>query len=249
MTVRIDNPKTLPSRWRWAIRGAVALALVIGAYLAVAYLVLPAVWKHHERHPALSGAPRTTVTAEGIPGDPINIALVGTQTEVVQAMLSAGWLPADPTTLHTAGRIVEDVMLNRPYPDAPVSNLYVWGKKQDLAFEQPSSHSPKQRHHVRFWSSQQTDANGRPLWLGAATYDMSVELSHRNGQITHRIAPDVDAERDKIVSDLAQAGWLAEQSRAAGIGPTQSGRNGGGDRYVTDGDLIVCVLGRMEGSR
>ena len=82
--------------------------------------------------------------------------------------------------------------------------------------------------------------------MGAATCDISVELSHRTGQITHRIAPDVDPERDKIVSDLAQAGCLAGQSREAGIGPTKSGRNGGGDPYVTDGDMIVCMLARMK---
>ena len=64
--------------------------------------------------------------------------------------------------------MVADVLERKPYPDAPVSNLYLWGRIQDLAFEQPVGNSPKQRHHVRFWRSAEVDDNGEPLWLGAA---------------------------------------------------------------------------------
>jgi len=34
-------------------------------------------------------------TASDIPGDPLNIALVGTQEEVIRAMTKAQWDPAD----------------------------------------------------------------------------------------------------------------------------------------------------------
>ena len=74
-----------------------------------------------------------------------------------------------------------------------------------MAFEKPVGHSPKERHHVRFWRTEKLD-EGRIVWIGSAAYDIGVELSRTTGQITHHISPDVDAERDLIVADLTRAG-------------------------------------------
>jgi hypothetical protein len=126
-----------------------------------------------------------------------------------------------------------------------VSNLYLWGRPQDLAFERSVGKSPRQRNHVRLWRAAQPDGEGRPLWLGAATFDRSVGFSHRTGQITHHIAADVDAERDQLFADLDHTGLLVEEYRVPGVGPTRRGRNGGGDVYYTDGDIRVGVLARI----
>ena len=77
-----------------------------------------------------------------------------------------------------------------------MSPLYVFGRKQDLAFEQDVGGSADQRHHVRWWRAEPLDAAGRPLWIGDATFDRDAGISHLTGQITHHIAPDIDAERD-----------------------------------------------------
>jgi LssY-like putative type I secretion system component LssY len=106
--------------------------------------------------------------------------------------------------------MVGSVVFHRPYVDAPVSKLYLWGRPEDLAFEQAVGDAPARRHHVRFWRSGAADEMGRPLWLGAATYDVGVGFSHTTGQITHHIAPDIDGERDKIIADLHQAGQLRQ---------------------------------------
>src|SRR2546427_628383 len=81
---------------------------------------------------------------------------------------------------------------------------------QDLAFEKPAGRSASRRHHVRFWRSGELGQGGEPLWIGAATFDRSVGLSHRTGQVTHHIAPDVDTERDGLVADLVRAGQLGK---------------------------------------
>ena len=130
-------------------------------------------------------------------------------------MLAAGWHPADPITLRTSLRIAESVVLHRPDPDAPVSALYLFGRKQDLAFEQDVGGSADERHHVRWWRVDTEDVDGRPLWIGDAAFDRGAGISHRTGQITHHIAPDIDAERDYLMAGLAQAGRLA----AATSGP------------------------------
>ncbi len=76
----------------------------------------------------------------------------------------------------------------------PVSNLFLFGRKADLAFEKPLGDSPRERHHVRFWRTEKTHA-GRPAWIGSAAFDIGVELSRTTGQVTHHISPDSDAER------------------------------------------------------
>lgn len=230
-------------RWRrHVIRGLKLLACVVMLWLLAAYVILPALWRHYEHQPGLQDAPKTTLTPQGIPGDPLNVGLIGNEEGIVHAMVSSGWNPADPVTLRTSIRIAGSVLRDRPYPDAPVSSLFLFGRKQDLAFEKAVGKSASHRHHVRFWKSQDVGHNGAPLWLGAATYDQSVGLSHLTGQITHHIGPDIDAERIGLMTDLRKQGWLIELFQVTGVGSTLLGRNGGGDRYYTDGELTVGVL-------
>ena len=193
-------------------------------------------------HPALARSPRHTTTAQGNQGDAINVAFIGTEEEVHRMFAAAGWYAADPITLQTSVRIAADVVLHKPYAHAPVSDLYVWGRKQDAAFEQPVGDSPKQRHHVRFWCSPEVDRNGEPLWLGAATYDERVELSRTTGGITHKISPEIDNERNKLVTDAARAGVLDGYYWVDRFHRDPQGRNGGGDLYFTDRRLAVGVI-------
>ncbi len=227
---------------RWVLRGIAILAGLLVTYVLLAYVILPALWRHYEHHPAMQDAPKTTQTAQGIPGDPLNVALVGTESEVLHALLVASWYPADPITFRTIIRVGKSVLLGRPYQEAPVSNLYVWGRREDLAFEQTVGKSPRQRHHVRLWRSDELGVEGRPLWVGAATFDRGVGLSHFTKQVTHHIAPDTDAERDKLIADLKQAGQLIEIYQVTGVGATLLGHNGEGDWYYTDGELTAGVL-------
>jgi hypothetical protein len=117
------------------VQSGLALLSGLAVYTLAAYLLIPALWYIEIlRHSALQGAPRLTHTAAGIPGDPLNIALVATDSELVNAMLAAAWHPADPITLATSLRMVGSVVFRRPYVDAPVSPLYLWGRREDLAF-------------------------------------------------------------------------------------------------------------------
>jgi hypothetical protein len=195
-----------------------------------------------EGHPALVRSPRHTTTRRGDQGDAVNIAFIGTEEELHRALSAAGWYAADPITLKTSLRIAADVVLKKPYDHAPVSDLFLWGRRQDAAFEQPVGDSPKQRHHVRFWRSAEVDQRGDPLWLGAATYDERVEISRTTGGITHRIAPDIDRERNKLVRDAARAGLLDGYYWVDEFHRVREGRNGGGDPYFTDGRLAVGVI-------
>ena len=224
---RGDGVRTHRRRLR-ARHLAVGLPTLAGLYGMLAYLLLPWAWTHYEHQRGLAGRTMLTATAQGIPGDPLNVGFVGSRDDLIRAMGAAQWYPADLLTWRTSIEIAGSVLLDRPYRDAPVSPLFYADR----------------RHHVRIWRVLDSGSEGQPVWLGAATYDRGIGLSRLTGAITHHIAPDVDAERDLIGASLKDVGVVATTYTVSGVGPTLFGRNGEGDRYFTDGDIHVFVLGR-----
>jgi hypothetical protein len=218
------------------------IVVIAACYGVLAYIVLPRIWSHYERQPGLASHAAVTTTTAGIPGDPLNVGFVGSKTDVILALHRAGWYPADPITLKSSLEISASVVLDRPDDGAPVSPLYFDGRKQDLAFEKEIGNSADKRNHVRFWQVLDSGAEGRPVWLGSASQDAGVTLSRDTGQVTHRIAPDIDAERDLLIGDLVAAKVVTGLYQVSGVGPTVAGRNGEGDRYYTDGDIHFAVL-------
>jgi hypothetical protein len=234
------NLPALESRFKHLIIvGLVACMIAAITYFLLAYEFVPSAWRFVERrHPAVDMIGTRTFTSAGIPGDPLNIAFVGSDEALHKKMLAAGWYPADPITFASSLRIAKDSVMHKPYPYAPVSDLYFNGKKQYYAFEQVAGGDPSKRHHVRFWLVPMLDNLDRPMWVGAATFDSGVGLSHTTGQITHHISPLVDLERDKLVADLQNSGTIV----LTWIDPFQKaleGHNGGGDKFVTDGRLAI----------
>ncbi len=226
-------------------RAATASLAILLGYLAVAYVAAPEFWWW--RMGGLNSLAMRTTTTTGIPGGPINVGLVGSRNDVLTAFAAAAWRPADAITLKTSIEIGLSVIFHRPDPEAPVSTLIFDGRPQDLAFEKPVGGSADQRHHVRFWQVEPLTPGGDgPLWLGAASFDRGVGLSHDTGQITHHIGPDLDAERAFVMSDLTQAGKIRSTYEVEGSGATQTGRNGGGDPYFTDGKVLIGVLGATD---
>ncbi|MGE5157266.1 MAG: LssY C-terminal domain-containing protein [Gemmatimonas sp.] len=217
------------------------IAILLG-YTSLAYIVLPAFWTHYEHQKGLATMPMVTRTAQGIPGDPINVGLIGDAREVLCAMNAAGWFPADPVTLRSSIEIAGSVLLDRAYKDAPVSKLFYLGRREDYAFEKPAGKSADRRHHVRFWKVMDKGQENRPVWLGAVTFDKGVGVSHFTGAITHHIDADIDAERDLLARDLENAGMVTAKYQVTGVGLTLTGRNGGGDLYYTDGEVWVLRL-------
>lgn len=221
---------------------AVVVSAVLAAYGAIAYIALPSIWAHYEHQKGLAGFSMLTRTAQGIPGGPLNVGLVGSKEDVLCAMHAAAWYPADPITFRSSLEIVGSVVLDRPYRDAPVSSLFYERRREDLAFEKPDGKSADRRHHVRFWEVLKRGDEGRPVWLGSVTFDRDVGLSRYTGQVTHHIAADIDAERDGLTGDLKTAEVVEAIYEVSGIGPTLNGRNGEGDRYYTDGEIEISRL-------
>lgn len=181
--------------------------------------------------------PKITHTQSGAAGDPINMLFVGSNNQIMQSFQQAGWLIPDPITSQTSAKIAVDSLAHRSYPTAPVSNLYVFGRVQDLAFEKPTG-DVQNRGHIRIWKTG-TFINGQPVWVGAASYDSGIELSSTTHLPTHHIAPTVDLERNTVGADLEKTDLVKEEADVAFTPPIVFARNGGGDYYESDGDVLV----------
>ena len=229
---------------------AFGLGLVLLCYLLFAYVILPFGWNWFaQKRPSFDDNPRLTETGDGHPGGPLNVALIGSENQLRSIMTAAKWNEVNPLGVKSDLKIAVDTVLSRSYDEAPVSKLYLFGRKEDLAFEQPVDGNPRQRHHVRFWRTEKNDSEGRPIWIGAASYDERVGLSHTTGQITHHIAPDVDTERHHIFATLETTNQLTDTYQVEGFQKVLQGKNGGGDPWHTDGDLRVGVITPPSGSR
>lgn len=231
---------------------ALGATYALGAYVILPYAVRMGLKVLQRRH-----VPRFTITGDGLPGDPVNLALFGTGDELKRAFAAADWTEADPLTLRSAWRMVRTFALNESYPAAPFSTLYLFGRGQDVGFQLPIDGSPRKRHHVRFWAKAvaeveaDIDAAGfwlntdrpdpsRPvLWVGAGTKDTGFGLTRLTFQITHATDRDTNAERDYIIAALERAGVVVDVERYdAGDRLTADHVN----HYVTDGDVAVARL-------
>jgi hypothetical protein len=177
----------------------------------------------------------------------VNIALEGSRATILAAFAAIGWVPADPLSLRDDARLATDAVLHRSYPTAPVSRLYLFGRQEDFAVEHELG-SVARRDHARFWDTKRRDPTTHlELWIGDASRDSGIEVLRRHGipvGTTHHIDPDLDAERTRIVQALRATGRVLAVVMEPGMGATTAGRNGGGDRFFTDGRVAVIVLNR-----
>ena len=148
-----------------------------------------------------------TRTGDGLLGDPVNLALLGHEGQLHEAMTSAGWILADDLNARSGRAMVTATVARRSYPQAPVSPLMLFDRQQDFAYQQEVGGSTSQRHHVRFWRCPEgwmLPGGYAADWLAAGTYDKSVGFSLFTFQITHKIEANTDIERDFVVSTVIE---------------------------------------------
>lgn len=225
------------------------LWLIVVLWVLLAYLLLPRI------HTLLTlvyvpdyfiGRARTY---EGLLGDPVNLAFLGTEEQIHIAMRRAGWDRADELGFRSGLRIVTSTLTRRSYDSAPVSPLYVFGGMQDFTYQQEVAGNPARRHHVRFWKTPDDWylPGGRKVdWVAAGTYDRRVGLSIFTLQITHKISSDIDRERDHIVATIDEGSPEAETTLIRHFSSGYHSRNGGGDEMNTDGDLPILDLTEVQ---
>lgn len=181
-------------------------------------------------------------TADGMLGDPINLALNGSALDVQTALESAGWTRADELTIRSSLGMIRSALLRVSYPAAPVSGLYVFNRLQSFTYQQEVDGNASRRHHVRFWKTPNgwlLPGGQRVDWVAGATYDRAVGLSSFTFQVTHKVDMDTDIERDYVIDTIRYADPECGVDVIENFSTAYHSRNGGGDQVTTDGDLPI----------
>ena len=231
-----------------------ALGLTYGI---AAYIVLPRIVRLGLKILQRKRVPRFTTTSDGLPGDPVNIALIGTLQHLRAAFATVGWSEADQLGLSSSWRMIRAFVFNSPYPNAPFSTLYLFGRGQDIGFQKAIDNSPRKRHHIRFWALDLARAEdsmesasfwqktARPptdasaLWVGAGTKDIGLSLTQLTFQITHATDSDTNAERDYIVGELRNHRVI---EAATSYQPGQHLPVERVNHYIADGEVTLANL-------
>jgi hypothetical protein len=233
---------------------AVALGFT---YAIAAYVILPRAVRMGLKIVQQKRVPRYALTGDGLPGDPVNLALIGTFQQLRSAFAAVGWSEADRLDVASSWRMVRAFVFNSPYPTAPFSTLYLFGRGQDIGFQKAIDNSPRKRHHVRFWAlslaraedtlgtasfwlnTDRPPEEARVLWVGAGTRDTGLSLTRLTFQITHATDSDTNLERDHIMAELAKNRVIRDvASYRAGDHLAAERVN----RYITDGHVMLASL-------
>jgi hypothetical protein len=187
----------------------------------------------------LQGAPQRASGKDGKPGDPLNPVVIGSSAEIQDVFNKAGWGEAERKTGKSVWDTVRAVAGDQGFGRAPVSDLYLFGHREDLAFEKTLNTFLK-RHHLRLWRTAATTPDGREIWLGAATHDTGLDV--HLGVVSHAIDPDLDAERAKVGADLRVTGRVTAEELVTRPDPLSQGFTATGGTWKTDGRLLVIDL-------
>ncbi|MDL2403259.1 LssY C-terminal domain-containing protein [Rhizobium mayense] len=226
-------------------------------YGLAAYVILPNVVRLSLKVLHRGLIPRYTIAADGLPGDPVNFVLVGTLQQLREAFATAGWSTSDRLGIASSLRMIRAFLMNSAYPTAPFSTFYLFGRRQDIGFQEPIDDSPRKRHHIRFWAlglahseddmsaasfwlnTDRPSPGERALWVGAGTRDTGLSLTWLTFQVTHATDSDTNAERDYIVNELKakcvirDVAWHPAGSRLM---------TGKVNHYITDGEIAFASL-------
>jgi hypothetical protein len=179
-------------------------------------------------------------------GDPINLVIVGGLDDAFPALVRRGWHLTEEKWSGSVWRMVTSALSGDRYPDAPVSDLYLFGRPQDIAL-QMARDNIHQRNHLRLWLSP-IRYHDKQVWVGQISRDIGVRFTiHSPTLVTHKIDPDVDAARAALSEDMVYSQNLVKGGLVGGVGrvsPTMPRENLTTDPYYTDGLRAVFVFDR-----
>ena len=185
--------------------------------------------------------PPRVLNGEGREGDMLNLIFVAREDELQETFARAGWLRVEKSR----PQIIWHLLCQRErYTKLPMNKLYVFGRSQDYSYSLPDPRFiVAQRHHLRIWKTDRL-VNGVPLWVAAATHDVSIEFVKRKFRLFHRIDPNVDAEREFIAGNLAETRQLAHEEYMNCATPVFRAQTETGQPYYSDSRMLLLELNR-----
>jgi hypothetical protein len=190
----------------------------------------------------LNRIPRRVSDPAGKPGDMVNVLIIGTQDQVVQAFTDAGWVKVDAKVENTTLNAVMDSLEKKDYLTMPMSTLFLFGRAQDYGFAHAEPvRVAMSRNHLRVWKSPY-EVDGRQLWCVAATHDIGFERDQRNNGLTHKIDPAIDGEREYVNGTLSGTGLVIQRDHVTPAQPLTTAKTATGGEFHSDGRILVLVL-------
>jgi len=190
----------------------------------------------------LEKIPRRVTDQQGNPGDMVNVLIVGTEDQMVQAFTTAGWVKVDASVESTVLSGVLATLGKKDYLTMPMSKLYLFQRPQDYGFAHAEAVTvAMSRHHLRAWKTPNL-VDGRPLWTIAATHDIGFDRDQRNNKITHRIDPAIDNEREYVNTTLSGTGLVTQRTHVTPTSPLKEAKTATGGSFNSDGRILVLVL-------
>jgi hypothetical protein len=177
-------------------------------------------------------------------GDPLNLIIIGSEDAVWPAFLSQGWGPTAAMTTGSALKTGVFGIFGGSYRYAPISELYVYGRSQDIALQKVRNNI-HYRNHLRLWEAP-VKYKGLPVLIGQISRDIGSRFTTKSSTLTtHRIDPDVDDSRASLIQDFLYAQALEVFGMAGGVGEISIDQPRGnltGDIFFTDGRRAVMLL-------
>ncbi|MGA2372274.1 MAG: LssY C-terminal domain-containing protein [Candidatus Korobacteraceae bacterium] len=183
--------------------------------------------------------PPRIFSGEGREGDMLNLVFVGQQDDLQKAFQRAGWVRTDKWTplfvWHLIRYRTSDAKL-------PMARFYLFGRVQDYSYALPDPGAiVSRRHHLRIWKTDYT-IDGTPIWTGAATHDVAIEIAKGGHLINHRIDPAVDTERDFVGSNLTENSSVDRQEYLRCVDPVFQAQTASGEDYHSDSRILLLDL-------
>src|SRR5580704_1577032 len=175
-------------------------------------------------------------------GDMVNFVIIGPEKQVQSALDAANFHVADTSDKKAVLEAAMTTYESKDYLAMPMSTLYLFNRPQDFGYEQAEAIAMvASRHHFRLWKAPFA-WNGQTVWVGAGTHDIGFAKDKRNGNITHKIDPNVDGERENIGGSLQKGGKVKSMSYYLPSNPVQDAKNATGDGYHSDGRILVVFV-------
>ena len=182
--------------------------------------------------------PKYTETLVGDNQEPISLVVVTKNDQEFEGdMQKSGWTLAGMPDVGSILNLAKTALLNQNYPTAPMTPSFWNAKVHDFGFEKPTeAQSVRERHHARFWKTNVETPDSQRVYVGTVSLDTGIKWF-----ITHKIAPDIDTERELFFSDLEKTGVVINSQKIQSVAPVL-GQNFTGDHFFTDGKLYIIFL-------
>ncbi|MBU2632227.1 LssY C-terminal domain-containing protein [Patescibacteria group bacterium] len=182
--------------------------------------------------------PKFTETLKGYWQEPISFVIfVEDRAHFINVFSKAKWAAADEVSVNSVIKAANSAAKNKSYLTGPITPSFWDSKVHDIGVQKETIRkSFRERHHARFWDTGLKTINGMKIYVGTASYDKKMKWF-----VTHKIAPDIDTEREYLFNDLEKAGVIKSFQKKQFVNPTL-GKNFSGDPFFTDGKAYILEL-------